>query len=68
VKVTDENDNAPKFLIREYKATIPSNLTTHSGFLKVGHEVYIPVGISNINVTHNSNLEVIYVLCFQFTP
>lgn len=39
VKVADSNDNAPKFLIREYKATIPSNLTTHSGFLKVGQEV-----------------------------
>jgi protocadherin Fat 1/2/3 len=39
VKVADENDNAPKFLLREYKATIQSNLTTHSGFLKVSREV-----------------------------
>jgi hypothetical protein len=41
VKVTDENDNPPRFLLREYKATIQSNLTTHSGFLKVCHEVNI---------------------------
>jgi len=68
VKVADENDNAPKFLIREYKATIPGNLTTHSGFLKVGHEVCIPLDVYNIIVTYNSNLVVIYVLCFQFTP
>jgi len=68
VKVADENDNVPKFLIREYKATIPSNLTTHSGFLKASHEVCIPVDIYNITVTYNSNLEFIYILCFQFTP
>nr|CAD7395413.1 unnamed protein product [Timema poppensis] len=35
VKVLDENDNAPKFLLREYKATIHSNLTLNSDFLKV---------------------------------
>ena len=35
VKVSDENDNPPRFLLREYKATIQSNFTTHSGFLKV---------------------------------
>jgi len=68
VKVADENDNVPRFLIREYKATIPSNLTTHSGFLKVGHEVCIPLDINNIIITYNSNLVVICVLCFQFTP
>jgi len=68
VKVADENDNAPKFLIREYKATIPSNLTTHSGFLKVGHEICIPVDIYKIIVTYNSNLEFICMLCFLFTP
>jgi protocadherin Fat 1/2/3 len=39
VKVADENDNPPRFLLREYKATIQSNLTTHSGFLKVSHEI-----------------------------
>jgi hypothetical protein len=68
VKVADENDNAPKFLIREYKATIPSNLTTHSGFLKVGHKVCIQVDIYTIIVTYNSNLEVICVLSFHFSP
>jgi protocadherin Fat 1/2/3 len=45
VKVNDENDNPPKFLLREYKATIQSNLTTHSGFLKVIHEVGIVVSL-----------------------
>jgi len=68
MKVADENDNAPKFQIREYKATIPSNLTTHSDFLKVGHEVCIPMYVYNIIITYNSNLEFICILCFQFTP
>ncbi|XP_049837416.1 fat-like cadherin-related tumor suppressor homolog isoform X3 [Schistocerca gregaria] len=35
VKVGDLNDNAPSFLLREYKATIPGNLTLKSPFLKV---------------------------------
>lgn len=35
VKVEDENDNPPVFLLREYKATIPGNLTINSIFLKV---------------------------------
>nr|CAD7568523.1 unnamed protein product [Timema californicum] len=35
VKVLDENDNAPRFLLREYKATIPSNLATNFTFIKV---------------------------------
>lgn len=35
VKVTDENDNAPKFLLREYKANIYTNQSRTSPFLKV---------------------------------
>ncbi|XP_024879658.1 fat-like cadherin-related tumor suppressor homolog isoform X4 [Temnothorax curvispinosus] len=35
VKVGDENDNAPVFLIREYKATIQGNLSLNTPFLKV---------------------------------
>lgn len=35
VKIDDENDNPPMFQLREYKATVSSNLTTNSGFLKV---------------------------------
>lgn len=35
VRVGDDNDNSPVFQLREYKSTISSNLTTHSGFLKV---------------------------------
>ncbi|XP_056644010.1 fat-like cadherin-related tumor suppressor homolog isoform X1 [Diorhabda sublineata] len=35
VKVIDENDNAPKFLLKEYKASIHSNLTTGSSFAKI---------------------------------
>ncbi|XP_068083906.1 fat-like cadherin-related tumor suppressor homolog [Anabrus simplex] len=35
VIVGDQNDNAPQFLAREYKATIQSNLTINSGFLRV---------------------------------
>ena len=35
VKVMDENDNAPVFLLKEYKACIHSNLTINSGFLRV---------------------------------
>nr|CAD7424977.1 unnamed protein product [Timema monikensis] len=35
VKVLDENDNAPRFLLREYKATIPSNLATNFTLIKV---------------------------------
>jgi len=35
VRVGDENDNAPQFLLREYKATIQSNLSLNTPFLKV---------------------------------
>ena len=35
VKVTDENDNEPVFLLKEYKACISVNLTVNSVFLKV---------------------------------
>ncbi|VEN38816.1 unnamed protein product, partial [Callosobruchus maculatus] len=35
VKVLDENDNAPKFLLREYKVSIHSNLTVGTSFVKV---------------------------------
>ncbi|XP_014488108.1 PREDICTED: fat-like cadherin-related tumor suppressor homolog [Dinoponera quadriceps] len=35
VKVGDENDNAPVFLLREYKATIQSNLSANTPFLRV---------------------------------
>ncbi|XP_030767379.1 fat-like cadherin-related tumor suppressor homolog isoform X3 [Sitophilus oryzae] len=35
VKVLDENDNAPKFLLKEYKISIPSNLTSGLAFSKV---------------------------------
>ncbi|XP_014600494.1 PREDICTED: fat-like cadherin-related tumor suppressor homolog isoform X3 [Polistes canadensis] len=35
VKVGDENDNPPIFLLREYKATIHSNLSVNMSFLKV---------------------------------
>ncbi|XP_063239987.1 LOW QUALITY PROTEIN: fat-like cadherin-related tumor suppressor homolog [Bacillus rossius redtenbacheri] len=35
VSVLDENDNAPRFVLWEYKATIRSNLTTNWPFLKV---------------------------------
>ncbi|KAL1114860.1 hypothetical protein AAG570_007684, partial [Ranatra chinensis] len=35
VWVADTNDNAPKFVLPEYKACIHSNLTMNSGFLKV---------------------------------
>lgn len=35
VHVTDENDNAPRFLMKEYKITVPSNLTTGITFAKV---------------------------------
>lgn len=36
VKVLDENDNAPKFHMREYKGSIPSNYTLKQYFMKVG--------------------------------
>lgn len=45
VKVGDENDNPPRFLLREYKVTIQSNLTTHSGFLKVSLLICVVVDI-----------------------
>ncbi|XP_053978063.1 fat-like cadherin-related tumor suppressor homolog isoform X1 [Hylaeus volcanicus] len=35
VKVGDENDNSPVFLLREYKASIHGNLTLNTPFLKV---------------------------------
>jgi protocadherin Fat 1/2/3 len=35
VKVADENDNAPVFLLKEYKAAIHSNFTVALPFLKV---------------------------------
>lgn len=35
VKVVDENDNAPLFLLKEYKAAIHSNFSTSVSFLKV---------------------------------
>ncbi|CAG9865049.1 unnamed protein product [Phyllotreta striolata] len=35
VKVTDENDNPPKFLLKEYKVSIHSNLTTSTSFARV---------------------------------
>lgn len=35
VKVLDENDNAPRFLLKEYKVSIHSNLTAGVGFTKV---------------------------------
>lgn len=35
VKVTDENDNFPKFLLKEYKVSIHSNLTTGTSFARV---------------------------------
>ncbi|KAG8280049.1 hypothetical protein J6590_090775 [Homalodisca vitripennis] len=33
--VTDVNDNSPKFILPEYLACVPSNLTVNSAFLKV---------------------------------
>ncbi|XP_046748553.1 fat-like cadherin-related tumor suppressor homolog isoform X2 [Diprion similis] len=35
VRVGDENDNSPVFLLKEYKATIHSNLSINTVFLKV---------------------------------
>ncbi|XP_048512093.1 fat-like cadherin-related tumor suppressor homolog isoform X4 [Athalia rosae] len=35
VKVGDENDNSPIFLLKEYKATIHSNLSVNTVFLRV---------------------------------
>lgn len=35
VRVVDENDNAPKFLLKEYKVSIHSNLTTGTTFARV---------------------------------
>lgn len=35
VKIVDENDNAPVFLLKEYKATIHANLSLNSVFLKM---------------------------------
>ncbi|KAJ8970950.1 hypothetical protein NQ317_014058 [Molorchus minor] len=35
VRVLDENDNSPKFLLREYKVSIFSNLTTGTSFAKI---------------------------------
>ncbi|XP_011501552.1 PREDICTED: fat-like cadherin-related tumor suppressor homolog [Ceratosolen solmsi marchali] len=35
VKIIDENDNAPVFLLREYKACIHGNLSLNSIFLKI---------------------------------
>lgn len=35
VKVADENDNGPVFLLKEYKACIHANLTVNSVFLKL---------------------------------
>lgn len=35
VKVGDENDNAPVFLYREYKALIQGNLTVNTTFFRV---------------------------------
>ncbi|XP_076646631.1 FAT atypical cadherin kugelei isoform X8 [Halictus rubicundus] len=35
VKVGDENDNSPVFLVREYKASIHGNLSLNTPFLKV---------------------------------
>ncbi|KAJ8945175.1 hypothetical protein NQ314_009307, partial [Rhamnusium bicolor] len=35
VRVLDENDNSPKFLLKEYKVSIHSNLTTGTSFAKV---------------------------------
>ncbi|XP_076298680.1 FAT atypical cadherin kugelei isoform X2 [Lasioglossum baleicum] len=35
VKVGDENDNSPVFLVREYKASIHGNLSVNTPFLKV---------------------------------
>ncbi|KAJ8918141.1 hypothetical protein NQ315_011598 [Exocentrus adspersus] len=35
VRVLDENDNAPKFLLKEYKISIHSNLTTDTSFARV---------------------------------
>ncbi|XP_060526655.1 fat-like cadherin-related tumor suppressor homolog isoform X2 [Cylas formicarius] len=34
-RVTDENDNPPRFLLKEYKVSIPSNFTTGLTFAKV---------------------------------
>lgn len=35
IKVLDENDNAPRFLLKEYKVSIHSNLTAGVSFAKV---------------------------------
>lgn len=35
VRVTDVNDNAPQFILPEYKVSIPSNHTVNSYFMKV---------------------------------
>lgn len=35
VKVLDENDNAPRFLLKEYKVSIHSNLTVETSFMKI---------------------------------
>ncbi|KAL1490534.1 hypothetical protein ABEB36_013210 [Hypothenemus hampei] len=35
VRVTDENDNSPRFLLKEYKISIPSNQTTGVTFAKI---------------------------------
>lgn len=46
--VSDVNDNAPAFILPEYKACIHNNLTVNSGFLKVRY-IYVftvPIKIS----------------------
>lgn len=37
VKVADENDNAPIFLLKEYKAAIHSNFSVSMSFLNVSN-------------------------------
>lgn len=51
VRVSDENDNSPRFILPEYKTCIHSSLPVNTGFLTVKYSFLTSYKMYNIALT-----------------